>query len=64
MSAALAKIPGAAMLLFLCAALILALGRRVDAYKSFTEGARRGVGMAVRTLPHMVAMLAAARRFR
>ena len=59
MSAALAKIPGAAMLLFLCAALILALGRRVDAYQSFTEGARRGVGMAVRTLPHMVAMLAA-----
>ena len=63
MSAALAKIPGAAMLLFLCAALILALGRRVDAYQSFTEGARRGVGMAVRTLPHMVAMLAAARVF-
>ena len=63
MSAVWEKIPGAALLALLAAAFVLATRRRVDAYKSFTAGARRGVGMAVRTLPHMVAMLAAARVF-
>ena len=52
-----------ALPLFMAVILILALIRKVDAYQCFAEGARGGIGLCIRTLPHIIAMMVAARIF-
>lgn len=63
MSALFVKFSSSALPLFLAAVLVSALMRKVDAYGAFTEGARRGVGLCLRTLPHVAAMMIAAKVF-
>lgn len=52
-----------ALPLFMAVILLLAIVRKVDAYTCFTEGARGGIGLCIRTLPHVAAMMVAARIF-
>ena len=47
----------AAMPLFLVAAVIYGLVKKVDVYEAFIEGAKKGFGLCLKILPYMVAMM-------
>lgn len=46
-----------ALPIFVCSVLIYGVAKGVDVFESFIKGARKGMGVALRILPYIIAML-------